>query len=141
MKKTTAPEMSAKPTTPPTTPPAIAPANVLLLCEPLPGPKEGVTVLSDAELEIVTVSVAELEIVTVGTIVDGALDSGVSMTNFQIRRVGMFERLTSICQSNSCVECIGDRHIQECPVGNSCFRWYACYISGQSGENTHTWRH
>ena len=120
MKKTMAPAMSAKLTTPPTTPPAIAP--VLLLYKPLPGPKEGVTVLSDTKLEIVTVSVAELGIVTVGTIVDGALDSGISMINFQIRRVGVFERLTSICQSSSCVECISDRHIQECPVGNSCFR-------------------
>ena len=104
--KTTAPAMSAKPTTPPTTPPAIAPANVLLLCGPLlPEPKEGETVtVSVAEC------VAELEIVPVGT-VDDAVNSGVSTTNFQIRRVGMFGRLTSICQSSSCVECIGDRHI------------------------------
>ena len=117
MKKTTAPAMSAKPTTPPTTPPVIAPVNVLLLCDPLlPEPKEG---------ETVTVSVAE---VPVG-IVDNAVDSGASTTNFQIRRVGMFERLTSICLSSNYAEIIGGCHIQECPVGNSCPRWYAFWIS------------
>ena len=116
MKKTTAPAMSAKPTTPP----AIAPVNVLLLCDPpLPEPECG---------EAVTVIVAELEMVTVG-VADDAVASGVSMTNFQIRRVGMFERLTSNFLSSGCVECIADRHIQVCPFGNSCPRWYAFWIS------------
>ena len=79
MKKATAPAMSAKPTTPPTTPPAIAPA--LLLCEPLLPEFKGIRPVS--------VGSAELEMVPVG-IVDDAVTSGVSTTNFQIRRVGTF---------------------------------------------------
>ena len=124
MKKTTAPAMSAKPTTPPTTPPAIAPVNVLLLCNPLlPEPKEGETVIVS-----VAECVAKLEIEPVG-IVDDAVNSGVSTTNFQIRGVGMFKRLTSICLSSNYAEIIGDRHVQECPVGNSCPGWYVFWIS------------
>ena len=93
MKKTTAPAMSVKPTTPPTAPPAIAPVS--LLCELLlPELEEGGAVL------VVVVCVAEPEIVLVG-IVDDAVNSGVSTTNFWIRRDGMFERLTSICLSSN----------------------------------------
>ena len=71
MKKTTAPNMSDKPTTPPITPPAIAPA--LLFVEPLlPEPEE---------CRPVPVAGAELETVAVG-IVDDAVASGVSITNY-----------------------------------------------------------
>ena len=114
MKKAMALVMRAKLTTPLATPPAIAPA--LLLCEPLlPEPKEGATV---------TINIANSEIVQVdsGCIVDDGVDSGASTTNFQIRKFGIFERLTSIYLSSSWAEYTGGSHIQECPAGNRCPR-------------------